>query len=512
MKVLQYVFPSFRMVTPVSLGAFAIATLTCCYMYLKSTPTDVRLRPVATIDPVSDLSLGIISELEGKRGKAYPRAWRDSVWWSSEFPMRMRHALQLYCLDGKNLTIALVGGSSSAPQQSWLYHLGWKLQMSLETVCAEQGSKITGHLLLLNPSQGDTTSVWGALYLDTLIPESTDIILWEYTINDSIMSSLAEVSPSDLRRRVFEVFLRRAVSRNPHLMLGMISTWPKNASACWPCASASESYQDLLWVARGYLGLGAFALNVASMLHRMMLAPRQIFKDHHHPADSIYEVVGDALLQLILAQLMSASSAATHGLVSASAGGPLPEALSIDKKEQRTLMFSGLFGFHPLLLCILNRSRPLASFSLFQPAFGRSVKPQSMMSATPVGKALAHRTDRKYMGQIPLCNETSQLAFPLLANDSSLEFVGLSLFPNVYEDWFSNAWQEVIQVSADGQPMRCINTDELKGHGAGFLSQGSFHDPQGWFALPQGTRLHRVVSLSICQKLLQFRLTGVVFV
>jgi len=512
MKVLQYVFPSFRRVTPVSLGAFAMVTLTCCYMYLKGTPTDIRIAPVAMIDVVSDISLGIISEVEAKRGKAYPSAWRASVWWSSELPRRMRNALQLLCVDGKNLTIALVGGSSSAPQQSWLYHLGWKLKMSLEMVCAEQGLKLRGHLLLLNPSQGDTTSVWGALYLDTLIPEGTDIILWEYTINDSIMSSQAEVSPSDLRRRVFEVFLRRAVSRNPHLMLGMISTWPQNASTCWPCASASESYKDLIWVARGYLGLGAFALDVASMLHRMMLAPRHIFRDHHHPADSMYEVVGDALLHLILAQMVSAPSAATHGLVSASDGGPSPEALRIDNKEQRTLMFPGLFEFHPLLLRILNLSQPLASFSLFQPVFGRLVKPQSQMFATPVGKALANRSDRKYLGQIPLCNETAQLTFPLLAKDTSLEFVGLSLFPNVYQDWFSDAWQEVVQVSADDQPMRCIKSDELKGHGAGILAQGSFHDPQGWFTLPQGTLRHRVVSLTICQRLLRFRLTGVVLV
>merc|ERR1712008_509988 len=128
--------------------------------------------------------------------------------------------------------------------------------------------------------------------------------------------------------------------------------------------------------------------------------------------------------------------------------------------------------------------------------------------------ALAHRTDRKYLGQIPLCNETSQLTFPLLAKGTSLEFAGLSLFPSLYEDWFSDAWQEMVQVSTDDQLMRCIKSDELRGHGAGILAQGAVSpfDPQGWFTLPEGTRPRRVVSLSICQRSPRFRLTGVVFV
>lgn len=77
----------------------------------------------------------------------------------------------------RNLTITSLGGSASAWRNNYGFHLASLLKREL----VKRGAT---DVRFFNPSHGYTGSDWGSLYLDSLVPHDTDVLLWEFAIND----------------------------------------------------------------------------------------------------------------------------------------------------------------------------------------------------------------------------------------------------------------------------------------------------------------------------------------
>ena len=170
----------------------------------------------------------------------------DHIWWQSHAFGAMIHKMLPSVRHGqRNLTVTTLGGSSSAFQPNYGTHLSRELQDELGK----------GRVRLVNPSHGYTGSDWAALYLDSLVPPDTDILLWEFAINDWPGAGPASrLDPSwpglrsiEWHKAAFDLFLRRVSSwalrrpaprATPHgrapLAVGAVMLWQPQASYCWP--------------------------------------------------------------------------------------------------------------------------------------------------------------------------------------------------------------------------------------------------------------------------------------
>ena len=73
-------------------------------------------------------------------------------------------------------------------------------------------NRSAGNVTWWNPSQGSSGSDWAALFLDSLVPQNTSVVLWEFAINDWWIRP-AGISEANFHQQVLELFLRRLVHR-----------------------------------------------------------------------------------------------------------------------------------------------------------------------------------------------------------------------------------------------------------------------------------------------------------
>ena len=72
-------------------------------------------------------------------------------------------------VDGQEqVAITTLGGSASTSQDNYAYYL--KQELCTEIPDCDK-------LVLFNPSQGTTSTVWASLFMRSLIPK-TDILIW----------------------------------------------------------------------------------------------------------------------------------------------------------------------------------------------------------------------------------------------------------------------------------------------------------------------------------------------
>ena len=68
----------------------------------------------------------------------------------------------------KRPLITSIGGSASCPHKNYAHFVGKELNTTFTS----------------NPSQGYSGSDYAALYFDSLIDNKTDVLIWEFAIND----------------------------------------------------------------------------------------------------------------------------------------------------------------------------------------------------------------------------------------------------------------------------------------------------------------------------------------
>ena len=149
----------------------------------------------------------------------------------------------------RTFTITTLGGSASAFRPTYADFLA----DLLERAAYAHGMRIA--LRTANPSHGYTGSDWAASYLDSLIPGDTDLLLWEFAINDwpgqGPLSTLNDPNSTwpGLRSKTwhaeaFELFVARAAALNTRrgsdqqIAFGFVFLWQPQAALCWPhCAT-----------------------------------------------------------------------------------------------------------------------------------------------------------------------------------------------------------------------------------------------------------------------------------
>eukprot|EP00123_Amoebidium_parasiticum_P012064 comp21089_c0_seq1/m.28448 comp21089_c0_seq1/g.28448 ORF comp21089_c0_seq1/g.28448 comp21089_c0_seq1/m.28448 type:complete len:748 (-) comp21089_c0_seq1:518-2761(-) len=194
----------------------------------------------------------------------------------------------------ENLSFGLSGGSSSAGAGQ-----GVGFENVFVELIANQTQDIFSYLgspanvSVRNIGHGNTDSVWGGLFInDMLIPlgeNSTDILFWEYVLNDHVF---AQNGPQE----AVEVWFRRALRLNPLPAIGMLYLWdtptPQNHGA-WPGGVSERSQLKVVteyakrFDIHGF-SLGEYCRNLTTIGSQngidLLTIKKNFLSDHHHPS------------------------------------------------------------------------------------------------------------------------------------------------------------------------------------------------------------------------------------
>jgi len=238
----------------------------------------------------------LMSQLSVSGGASQPLVDRKSHWSSPARP----HTAELMraALLGRNITITLTGGSSSGAIHGFAYHCGQQLAAVLTAARAKAGSATLAAPCTLGESppiwrcpvggadswqvvevvpaaNGHSGTHFSAILMDALVPRRTDILLWEYAINDW-------ATDDQQGRAQLELWLRRALGLNAKMVLGFAFLWQPRARACWPrCVQPDMMAARLAPLLRRYAPhLDAFSVDFNAIAQRAYADAQATCKNH----------------------------------------------------------------------------------------------------------------------------------------------------------------------------------------------------------------------------------------
>ena len=184
--------------------------------------------------------------------------------------------------------------------------------------------------MVSNPSQGYSGSDYAALYFDSLIDNKTDVLIWEFAINDFTPGRGVGVNTHGgwqlgwrrYHMQVVELFLRRAAAALPKAMLVFLFLWPPGGRHCWPSCRkgpAATHWQEVLSVLKHYeKSVDATAIHFERISSRLFLgdnnassvdaatieaARNRLFSDDHHMTTEGHMAAGSTIAQLLLPRI-----------------------------------------------------------------------------------------------------------------------------------------------------------------------------------------------------------------
>lgn len=374
--------------------------------------------------------------------------------WQSNYDSTSRWLLEELLEGRRNLTITSLGGSASAWRNNYGFHLASHLERDFVRPRAAPHSQ--ARVRFFNPSHGYTGSDWASLYLDTLVPPETDVLLWEFAVNDwPGQGSLRLLDPgwpglkaTTWHSEAMELFVRRAFALNPRMTLGLVFLWQPQAARCWPrCEHDDRVWRDNLEVMRHYARhIDAFALDV-NYLAKNHTSVRHLFRDQHHPSDEAHAAIGKALFHRFMA-VRSPPTRVGGAPPNATLTAPRPRripqslrALSVFSDGLQAQTHGSEEGGE-LLRVLLRGSdldedsgsstqRSLGSYSYYygEPRFGpttlQPVSPAALQSRR-TGKVMVERVDNVQHVLIPPCSQDIALVYALRGHVRRPRFVGIN--------------------------------------------------------------------------------------
>jgi len=227
---------------------------------------------------------------------------------------------------GKNVTITLTGGSSSAARESFAYHFGRQLADALSPRerggnCMIDASSSTwrcpvagrfpGQLVEIVPAaNGHTGTDFAALLMDALVPQRTDILVWEYVINDW---STQLLNPR-FTDNALDLYLRRALAINPRMVFVFVHLWVPLAAGCWPqcvmgggpkfmyeavTSTLERNYQDrgLDWTSIDFNDIATQHYVAHRGKLKLVNETHAMFSDKQHPNQRTHRIIGSVVWQ-----------------------------------------------------------------------------------------------------------------------------------------------------------------------------------------------------------------------
>jgi hypothetical protein len=341
----------------------------------------------------------------------------------------------------KSINIVLIGGSSSArPGNTCNATTDGKLsgrysdilQERLYTDTFAEANQGKSLFRIFNRAQGGTTSTCSALLLDSLVdPHTTDVLIWEFLINDDERGGIAE------QVRKLDFWLTRVKALFAHVekpppAIIILCLWGRRAlTTKLFTESASldlnplgytgdliDSYRKLNW--------DIAVLNVAAAVNmtQVVFDPKWLLDDWHHPACGGLGLIADMLQYALysnLAKECSIDTAGHCGTRAAQQPSIPPHAITRGRYEQQWgQLWTDLFSEDSLI----------GSLSPWQPHIANAtnllVENLDHVWNWPkvlTGRALVGREDRKYAFHLPLCDKNSPLRFTL--QDPNFKWLGL---------------------------------------------------------------------------------------
>jgi len=439
-------------------------------------------------------------------------------WWNREFSDAMTSLLGEARAAGRRVTVASVGGSASAGKVTYLHQFADKLRDFLGHGTHDTPA-MAADVHVFNPSAGQTGSVWGALHMEALIPKDTDIVIWEFTINDMNPESTGMI-PVEWHKQAFELFLRRALALNPKMIIGIVSLWRPHARSCWPCEGDSLSFNHVIQVAACYNATGFFGVDGNALGQYLSMNKDEVFKDSHHPTPEMHKRIGHALFTHVRRSSSRRAPKKFDGIFSCE-----PVAGAEPKVSFDVVAFPRRTARNALFAALLDMGQPLQSLLYKKPVYGASMANiRQVSSQVPLssGKSDSSREDRQHFVELPKCGDGSEpLRFRVGAHSRSLQFLGLNLRgwqgkmlgdPKEFE--LAERLLSVQVTSPVQQSLRVIGTDELRSASwhASVLTRG-FAEPQAWFAPQSVVRgIEFPLEFEICQSIRAFGLGSFVVV
>ena len=361
---------------------------------------------------------------------AQPDAWCASVY-DPGIMQQWARVLRLAAEEGREVFITSLGGSSSAVRINHAAHTAAALKLLLQKQGRHGGDVNVTHV---GASQGSTHTEWGAWHMDALVPSRTDILVWEYALNDDIPAWSTAAAPLQQRQHALEFFVARARAINPRIVLVFLFLWQNTAAKCWPRCDTTAANNRSAWRATAEAvaalrGEGdVFALDFGWLARAM--PKRSIFADYHHPTPSAHVAMAGALLARLGAPLHSGAASLRRTCATAPpaplggvARGPSPllEAGELTPEAQALakVMLGPRYVFRALTYV---HPHPGDSMAL---GWVRELEPAEVHS---LGKEDPLRLDRKRFMVLPPCggNRTADYAVRFAPGEHrALTHVGL---------------------------------------------------------------------------------------
>jgi len=199
------------------------------------------------------------------------------------------------CKRDESVRVVSVGGSPPALGQFGKYMAAYLQQYYMKL-----GKSIVSYY---NYAHGNRDSIHAALNLDSFVPIETDVLIWEFSINDEYSQAghkkgseeLKMVASTQIESNGMISFLNKAgnLASKPGVILHYLWCYPFlpeiRQSVFSQSKATREGFQNVL----GYINGAEYAL-VVKTENQHLLA-----RDKHHPSVSMNKVFGNMLFQLV---------------------------------------------------------------------------------------------------------------------------------------------------------------------------------------------------------------------
>lgn len=274
-----------------------------------------------------------------------------------------------------------------------------------------------------NAGQGGATSVYGALLYSVLVPEGTDLLFWEFSVNDKSLEDDGLCCSKEDMLFIQDLFLRRVAAMKKPPVVVLVYVWSsplvKDLLAgvnLYDSSFESTSEHALAFpFVAGYVSMVNEIKRWGDDTLKVQKARKKLFADRVHPNGKAHRIIGQLLRNLSIATLESSPSSTDlkitpkHMLTSRESidwpcqtyGLKIGRALQSMRKTYAWTLLEPTDHGHNLPATTWNRVTGET----------RNVLETSKTVLTGVTSSI--RKDRKYALTLPSCSDHNYIRFDL---------------------------------------------------------------------------------------------------
>ena len=331
------------------------------------------------------------------------------------------------------LQVAVLGGSSTArtPFQcdEQYGRLAGRFTNMLQRELAQDLGTAEQLFRIVNLAHGATDTFWSSLVLDEVVDVNhTDVLVWEYAINDALGGGTGYPPRTDdkMRRmldlwlwRVIQLFRIRKSARPPPIIL--VYLWDSGpASSLTGVGQSAFRAQESVVDYYRELGLQISVINVGGAVNGTVIktGKGQLLDDYHHPGCEGAHLISGMLRHVLLTDIVACNER----------GGWKQGAVTSDQLVSKSIqpMTKPSTEIDVALMNALFGQGEIGSIMAWLPKKGKSLltigsSDNTTTEALNGAKTSLSRQDRKNAYALAVCPETTSFVL----EEPSLEWLGL---------------------------------------------------------------------------------------